>query len=152
TPVNYLVALPRSLQASNPLRQRTLLPVASDARALSSVAGRKPRLLVLVVGETVRAQNWGLNGYQRQTTPELSAAGVINFPDMRSCGSSTEVSLPCMFSPWGRADYDEDAIKGHQSLLHVLDRAGIGVLWRDNQSGCKGVCSGLTVDRLDDAQ
>ena len=62
TPVNYLVALPRSLLASNPLRQRTLLPVASDARALSSVAGRKPRLLVLVVGETVRAQNWGLNG------------------------------------------------------------------------------------------
>lgn len=152
TPVNYLVALPRTLHASNPLQQKDLLPVASDARALSSVSGRKPRLLVLVVGETVRAQNWGLNGYQRQTTPELSAAGVINFPDMHSCGSSTEVSLPCMFSPWGRANYDEDAIKSHQSLLHVLDRAGITPLWRDNQSGCKGVCSGLAIDRLDDAQ
>ena len=151
TPVNYLVALPRSLHASNPLRQRTLLPVAADAHPLSSPAGRKPRLLVMVVGETVRAQNWGLNGYQRQTTPELSTAGVINFNDMHSCGSSTEVSLPCMFSPWGRADYDEDAIKSHQSLLHVLDRAGIHPLWRDNQSGCKGVCSGLEIDHLDDA-
>lgn len=152
TPVNYLTALPRSLQASNPLGKRALLPVAGDAHALSSPVGRKPRLLVLVVGETVRAQNWGLNGYQRQTTPELSTAGVINFPDMRSCGSSTEVSLPCMFSPWGRADYDEKAIKSHQSLLHVLDRAGITPLWRDNQSGCKGVCTDLAVDRLDDAQ
>src|SRR5690606_767989 len=102
--------------------------------------------------ETVRAQNWGLNGYQRQTTPELSTAGGINFPDMRSCGSSSEVSLPCMFLPWDRADYKEKAIKSHQSLLHVLDRAGITPLWRDNQSGCKGVCTDLTVDRLDDAQ
>jgi lipid A ethanolaminephosphotransferase len=151
TPVNYLVALPRSLQASNPLVQRALLPVGADAHALSSPATRKPRLLVLVIGETVRAQNWGLNGYHRQTTPELSRAGVINFPDMRSCGSSTEVSLPCMFSPWGRADYDEKAIKGHQSLLHVLDHAGITPLWRDNQSGCKGVCAGLAIDHLDDA-
>ena len=25
----------------------------------------------------------------------------------------------------------------------MLHRAGVGVLWRDNQSGCKGVCEGL---------
>ena len=31
-------------------------------------------------------------------------------------------------------------LRGSQSLLHVLNRAGVGVLWRDNQSGCKGVC------------
>jgi lipid A ethanolaminephosphotransferase len=101
-----------------------------------------------VVGETARAANWGLNGYARQTTPELAARGVLNFPHVSACGSSTEVSLPCMFSPWGRENYDEKAIRGHQSLLHVLQRAGVATLWRDNQSGCKGVCTGLPVEDL----
>ena len=36
---------------------------------------------------------------------------------------------------------------GQESLLHVLARAGVGVHWRDNQSGCKGVCDGLPGDR-----
>jgi lipid A ethanolaminephosphotransferase len=48
-----------------------------------------------------------------------------------------------MFAPVGRRDYDEARIRGSESLLHVLARAGVEVLWRDNQSGCKGVCDGL---------
>ena len=151
TPINYLVALKQNLSSASPIKQQPKLPLGTDAKATPRAAGSKPRLLVLVVGETVRAQNWGLNGYERQTTPELSQAGVINFPDMHACGTSTEVSLPCMFSPFGRRDYDAKKIRAHQSLLHVLERAGIATLWRDNQSGCKGVCDGLETQQLDDA-
>ncbi|WP_303747071.1 phosphoethanolamine transferase [Stenotrophomonas pigmentata] len=151
TPVNYIIALKQNLASSSPMQKQPKLPLGTDAKAMPRAAGSKPRLLVLVVGETVRAQNWGLNGYARQTTPELAQTGVINFPDMHSCGTSTEVSLPCMFSPFGRHDYDEKKIRGHQSLLHVLEHAGIATLWRDNQSGCKGVCEGLEIQRLDDA-
>src|SRR5690606_20047186 len=53
-----------------------------------------------------------------------------------------------MFSPYGRRDYDEDQIRSHQSLLHVLQRVGVDVLWRDNQSGCKGVCAGLKFESV----
>ncbi|MGR6804759.1 phosphoethanolamine transferase [Sphaerotilus natans] len=107
-------------------------------------ARTRPMRVVLVVGETARAANWGLNGYARQTTPELAAVpGLINFPQVSSCGTNTEVSVPCMFAPVGRRDYDEARIRGSESLLHVLARAGVEVLWRDNQSGCKGVCDGL---------
>lgn len=151
TPANYLIALKQNLASSSPIKKQPKLPLGTDAKATPRAATSKPRLLVLVVGETVRAQNWGLNGYARQTTPELAQTGVINFPDMHSCGTSTEVSLPCMFSPFGRHDYDEKKIRGHQSLLHVLEHAGIATLWRDNQSGCKGVCDGLEIQRLDDA-
>ncbi len=151
TPVNYLIALKQNLSSASPIKKQPKLPVGADAKLMPRAAGSKPRLLVVVVGETVRAQNWGLNGYARQTTPELAQTGVINFPDMHACGSSTEVSLPCMFSPFGRHDYDEKNIRGHQSLLHVLEHAGISTLWRDNQSGCKGVCDGLAIERLDDA-
>jgi hypothetical protein len=48
-----------------------------------------------------------------------------------------------MFSPYGRADYDETRIRNTDSLLHVLARAGLQIRWRDNQAGCKGVCAGL---------
>lgn len=67
----------------------------------SGPKGSRPRLLVFVVGETARAQNWGLNGYARETTPQLTQMGVINFSDMHSCGTNTEVSVPCMFSSFG---------------------------------------------------
>ena len=111
-------------------------------------ARQRPAVVVLVVGETARAANWGLNGYARQTTPELARLPVINFSDVTSCGTSTEVSLPCMFAPVGRRDYDEARIRGSESLLHLVARAGVSVHWRDNQSGCKGVCDGLPVETV----
>jgi lipid A ethanolaminephosphotransferase len=115
-------------------------------------AAHKPTLLVLVVGETARAANFSLNGYPRQTNPELARLAVVNFPHTAACGTSTEVSLPCMFSPFGRADYDEDRIRRHESLLHLLARAGLHVVWLDNQSGCKGVCEGLELRDLSRAR
>ena len=153
TPANYIVALSNVALASPPGPKRALLPIGTDARKAPRISGGKPRLLVLVVGETARAQNWGLNGYARQTTPELAKVdGLINFSQMSSCGTSTEVSLPCMFSPYGRRNYNEAEIRSHQSLLHVLDHAGMATLWRDNQSGCKGVCDGLPFQQLTDAK
>jgi lipid A ethanolaminephosphotransferase len=107
------------------------------------VPRQRPAVLVLVVGETARAANWGLSGYARQTTPLLAGLPVINFAQVKSCGTNTETSLPCMFAPVGRRNYDEAAIRASQSLLHLLARAGVGVNWIDNQSGCKGVCDGL---------
>ena len=111
----------------------------------------RPTLLVVVVGETARARNFSLNGYARLTNPELARRGVINFPDTQACGTSTEVSLPCMFSPYGRRHYDEHLILTHESVLQVLARAGVKVFWRDNQSGCKGVCDGLPTQQVDHA-
>ncbi len=119
-------------------------PIGLDAQLGPTWAGRqRPALLVLVVGETARAANWGLSGYARETTPELRQLPVMNFPYVQACGTNTETSLPCMFAPVGRRDYDEARIRGSESLLQLLARAGVGVNWRDNQSGCKGVCDGL---------
>ena len=56
---------------------------------------------------------------------ELAQLPVINFADVTSCGTNTEVSVPCMFAPVGRRDYDESRIRGSESLLHVAARAGV---------------------------
>lgn len=149
TPGNYLTSAVRVLASDAGAVHVERIPVGTDAVLGTSWASRrKPVLLVVVVGETVRAANWGLNGYARQTTPKLAALDVVNFPHVRSCGTNTEVSLPCMFSPFGRKDYDASEIRRHESLLHVLERSGFKTLWLDNQSGCKGVCEGLEQRQL----
>ncbi len=153
TPGNVVAALAGNAWGRQRLANAPRVTVGADAR-LAPAWGRRtrPTLFVLVVGETARAQNFGLNGHARDTTPELARRGVVNFPDAWACGTSTEVSVPCMFSPFGRRQYDEDRILTHESLLHVLARAGFQVQWRDNQSGCKGVCQGLPQVQLDHAQ
>ena len=151
TPGNYVYSLARVATADAVEAAKPLVPVGTDAVAGPAWAGRsKPLLFILVVGETARAMNWGLNGYARQTTPELAALDVVNFSDVGSCGTNTETSVPCMFSRIGRRDYDEDRIRGEESLLHVVHRAGFDVQWRDNQSGCKGVCDGLPMQKMVD--
>lgn len=149
TPGSVVWSLGAALAKDTRRVAEPLQPIGLDARPGPTWALRsKPMLLVLVVGETVRAANWGLSGYARQTTPELAALPVINFPDVTSCGTNTEVSLPCMFAPVGRRDYNERRIRGSEGLLHVVARAGVAVNWRDNQSGCKGVCDGLPNDAV----
>ena len=149
TPANYLwslgvVAADATRGATQPRRA-----IGLDARPGPSWAGRsRPMVLVIVVGETARAANWGLNGYERQTTPQLASLAPVNFPVVVACGTSTEVSLPCMFAPVGRRNYDEAAIRSQESLLDVLARAGVAIHWRDNQSGCKGLCDGHPNDQV----
>ena len=116
-----------------------LQPIGVGARIATRGAEARPPLLVLVVGETARADHFQLNGYARPTTPELAKAGVVSFRDVTSCGTNTAASLPCMFSALGREGFqsrDRDA----ENLLDLVQRAGLAVLWLDNQSGCKGLC------------
>jgi len=152
TPSNYLVSAAKVLSADTS-ESGPRIPISADAKLQQSWAKRsKPMLFVLVVGETTRAANWGLNGYAHQTTPELAQLDILNFTRAQSCGTNTEVSVPCMFSPYGRHDYDEKEIRRHESFLHIIEHAGIKTLWRDNQAGCKGVCDGLEQQRLDDSK
>ncbi|WP_166432695.1 phosphoethanolamine transferase [Luteimonas yindakuii] len=153
TPGNVLVSTVRALSQEERGPAGPRETVAADARRIVGAAGpRRPRVLVLVVGETVRADHWGLNGYARQTTPELARRDVVNFPDVTACGTSTEVSLPCMFSILGREHYDRVAIRHQENLLDVLARTGVAVAWRDNQSGCKGVCDAIGMQAMQPAQ
>lgn len=100
---------------------------------------RHNELVIMVVGETARADHWQLNGYARETTPLLKQLGVDNFPDFWSCGTSTAISVPCMFSNLGRSHFESGAAESSDNALDVLARAGVSILWRDNNSSSKGV-------------
>lgn len=118
-----------------------LQAVGQDATARKRPAGSRPRVLVLVVGETARAANFSVLGYGRQTNPRLAAeSDLVTFNSATSCGTATAVSLPCMFLDVGRERFDMEMAGTRESLLDVVQRGGVKVLWRDNNSGCKGVC------------
>ncbi|VTU17573.1 Phosphoethanolamine transferase EptA [Variovorax sp. SRS16] len=120
---------------------RKLIPVTAGTTLGASYASQaRPPLFVLVVGETARADHFALNGYARDTTPELAARHVLSFRDVHSCGTNTQASVPCMFSPLGKHDF-EARKDDYENLMDVLQAAGLAVFWLDNQpGGCKGVC------------
>ena len=122
-------------------RSRKLIPITAGTTLGASYAGQaRPPMFVMVVGETARADHFGLNGYARDTTPELAARGVLSYRDVHSCGTNTLASVPCMFSPLGKQGY-ESRKDDYENLVDVLQAAGLAVLWLDNQAGCKDVCA-----------
>ncbi len=119
-----------------------LQPLGLDAQitARTGALPQRPPLLVMVVGETARSQNFSLNGYARTTNPLLAKENLASFTQVSACGTSTAASLPCMFSHLGREAFNART-QNFENLLDVLQRAGYAVLWIDNQSGCKDQCA-----------
>lgn len=112
---------------------KTVKAIGMDAYIPANDIHRE--LIILVVGETARSDHFSLNGYGRETNPRLQALDVVSLTDFRACGTSTAVSVPCMFSLAGSAGTG----KGIENLLDVMQRAGVNVLWLDNNSDSKGV-------------
>lgn len=138
TPGNVVVGSVTLVRKS--LRARTpFVQVGLDARR-EARPGARPLLVLVVLGETARAANFALGGYPRDTNPGLARRGVYYFRDVTACGTSTAVSLPCMFSGLPREEFDLGRAPYRDSVLDILQRAGVDVRWIDNQSGCKKVC------------
>ncbi|MEN5279251.1 phosphoethanolamine--lipid A transferase [Brucella sp. TWI432] len=115
-------------------------PIGLDARVTQNQSeSRKPRLVVVVAGETARAESFSLNGYSRNTNAELERENIFYFSKTSSCGTITAVSLPCMFSSYTRSDYSHQKGLETENLLDVLVHAGIQVDWWENNTGHKGV-------------
>lgn len=138
-----------SLRASK-ANARALRPVGTDAEIPASDTERE--LVVLVVGEAVRADRFSLNGYEKETNPLLSREDIVNFPQFYSSGTSTAVSVPCMFSLYRRDVCTVSKANETENLLDVLARAGVHVLWRDNNSSSKGVADRVLYENFQDPE
>ncbi len=132
-----------------PVSQRTLTTIGTDAVMPEQLKSGKKIVMVIVVGETARTANFSLAGYPRQTNPLLqersnSKKDILFYPEFYSCGTTTSISVPCMFSASTRSDFNSADEDYRENLLDVLVHAGLEVLWIDNNSGCKGVCARIT--------
>lgn len=105
--------------------------------AFASVQGRpaagtatQPLLVVLVIGESLRSDHLGINGYARDTTPRLAALGpeLLTFPDVASTANWTHHAMPAIVSlPMGPAD------RRRASLAQTFSEAGFRTAWLSNQ-------------------
>ncbi|MDR2311952.1 phosphoethanolamine transferase [Pseudochrobactrum asaccharolyticum] len=139
----------RYLVKANKERTYVAKPLGTDAVQLKPYKGDgdKKRLTVIVVGETARAQSFSFNGYAHDTNPQLRARDVLNFSNTTSCGTETAVSVPCMFSPFPRADYSSKKFRQSENLMDVLNHAGLQPLWIENNTGTKRVADRIeTID------
>lgn len=139
SPQNMIASFISYYKKKAPKENLPLVHYGEDAQVSQNSKGA-PKLMVLVVGETARAENFSLNGYAKETNPKLSKQDILNFSQVSSCGTATAVSVPCMFSGMKREDYDERLASHREGLLDIAKRAGYQVTWIDNNSGCKGTC------------
>ena len=114
-----------------------LMQTSQDAQHVD--VHNKHELVIMVVGETARFDRFSLNGYHKLTNPNLAKENVVSFKNVSSCGTSTGVSVPCMFSVLNREEFDNGKAASMENALDVLQDNGVEVLWRDNNSDSKGV-------------
>ena len=153
-PYNTVYAIGRHSLGEARRSQQPLQAIGTDARvAVATGSASQPPLIVLVVGETARAANFGLGGYARDTTPRLKAlqqtGNLVYYPQVQSCGTNTETSVPCMFSHLDRTAYTATEAR-YESLLDVLQRAGLGCCgWTTSQvaKACVTGCPTLKLTR-----
>ena len=139
-PSNSIVAM-NSWYFHHEMDNLPLVKIGEDAKQKAVMKnGPRKNLTILIVGETSRAANFSLGGYERETNPLLAKDNVVYFPKTASCGTATAVSVPCMFSNMPRTGYDESLAHHQEGLLDIIQRAGIQVQWNDNDGGCKGAC------------
>jgi len=144
-PLSALTASAGLIKLNN-AQASSFTPFAVDAKQ-HLASGAKPRLIIMVLGETVRADHLGINGYSRDTTPKLAQRELLNLGAIKACGTATAKSVPCLFSYLLQENYDETLAKNSDNLLDVLQRAGVKVIWRNNNSGCKSMCDRVIQDR-----
>lgn len=150
SPQNMIASFSSYYKKKKPKENLPLVTYGEDAYLQKNANFTKPKLVVLVVGETARAENFSLNGYAKETNPKLAKQDIINFSNVSSCGTATAVSVPCMFSGMPRKQYDEHLASHREGLLDIAQRAGYQVTWIDNNSGCKGTCDRVNQFKIPD--
>lgn len=91
------------------------------------------QIYVLVIGETSRYANWGINGYHRNTTPLLGKRDdFLNFSDATTGASMTEQSVPIIIT---RASPDD--LERHyreKTVEEAFRESGFKTYWITDQA------------------
>ena len=91
------------------------------------------QVVVLVIGETSRAENWQLAGYNRETNPELSQVeGLAFYKNCLSQSNTTHKSVPILLTTATAENYD--ALYAQKGLMAAYREAGYHTVFLSNQS------------------
>lgn len=132
-PVNALYNLYFAITKSNKNANYSIS--SADFRFNSVRTGQaegKREIYVLVVGETSRAMEWSLYGYERNTTPRMEGLdGLVHFTDVVTQSNNTHKSVPIILSAASAENYG--VIYDEKSIVTAFKEAGFRTLVIANQ-------------------
>lgn len=96
-----------------------------------------PEVYVLVIGETLRADEMGIYGYERNTTPHLSSdsivtSGLVVFRDAITMSNTTHKSVPLLLTPVA-SQASLDSLYCSKGLVSAFEEAGYTTAFYSNQ-------------------
>jgi glucan phosphoethanolaminetransferase (alkaline phosphatase superfamily) len=92
-----------------------------------------PEIVIMVIGESSRYDRWGINGYQRDTTPLLKQeTNLVTLPDVITSVSATRLSVPVIISRKPATQALKDGFY-EKSFLTAYKEAGFKTFWLSNQ-------------------
>lgn len=89
-------------------------------------------VVILVIGEAARPQNFQLYGYNRPTNPLLSTVSVVALRNTTACATYTTAAVRCILS---NAATGSPFSKRYEPLPSYLQRSGVDVIWRTRNWG-----------------
>ena len=141
-PVNVMHNLRLAVENGRAVRQfsERTEGFSYEAERVDCVAGRE--VYVYVIGESSRAANWSLYGYERVTNPRLgSRDDLCLFKNVVTRSNTTHKSVPIMLSPMGVDEFSE--IFSHKGIAALFGEAGFRTCFISAQSP-----QGAMVDKL----
>jgi glucan phosphoethanolaminetransferase (alkaline phosphatase superfamily) len=130
-PVNVIKNMAISVKRIN--QNRNYPETSKDFRFnATSVHPDDREVYVVVIGETGRANNFGVMGYERPTTPMLSKAdGVVAFNHVLSESNTTHKSVPMLLSLVEADNYN--TINTQKSIITAFKEAGFATAYVSSQ-------------------
>lgn len=94
----------------------------------ATIKDNRKSVVVLVIGESARSQNFSLYGYDKNTNPLLSKVPNVFHFDATSCATYTTAGVKCILE---HTDTDEL----YEILPNYLYRNNVEVIWRTTNWG-----------------
>lgn len=94
----------------------------------ATITDNKKTVVVLVIGESARKQNFSLYGYQKNTNPLLSKTSNVFHLEANSCATYTTAGVKCILEHANTDDL-------YEILPNYLYRNNVEVIWRTTNWG-----------------
>ena len=131
-PVNVFYNMAQAVERTNRTNRYEITSKNFTHDAVSTHLSDRKEVYVMVVGETSRAINWSLYGYDRETNPNLSRqSGLSIFNKVLSEANTTYKSVPMLISSVNAANFD--SIYYRKSILTAFKEAGFQTAYFSNQ-------------------
>lgn len=104
-----------------------------DFQSTRTAHPQEAETYILVIGESARPDHFGINGYERQTSPELEAIDyVVGLRNVVSPWPGTRQAVPIILS--GKQDELHHSPFGRASIISLFKQAGFRTYWISNQA------------------